>query len=621
MTILTMGIVAMLLAAAAGVAGFLVARRNAARGGTALGARLRAGLDVTSTNIVIADENLDIVYMNRTVESMLRHAQDDIRKDLPGFDVDRLVGTNIDGFHKDPSHQRRMLAALERTFESRLSLGGRTFRIIANPMKDAAGRRLGTVVEWQDLTETLAREARERERAEQERLVAMENARLRAALDNVTTNVMVADGDLRIVYMNRTVQDMMRQAQPDIRKDLPHFDVDRLLGANIDVFHRNPAHQRNLLPALTGTFRSTLKVGGRSMQIIANPVRSASGERIGTVVEWADQTDEKRVEGEVKGLVDAVLAGDLTHRIPLDGKTGFMAAISSGINTIADNLTDLVSQVKGAAAEVQQGTGDIAQGNDDLSRRTEQQAASLEQTAASMEQMTSGVTSTAENAARASTLAAEARNAAEKGGTVVQDAVRSMGGISEASRKMADIIHVIDDIAFQTNLLALNAAIEAARAGEEGRGFAVVATEVRMLAQRSAASAKEIKALIDDSLAKVEQGSTLVTNSGAVLEQIVGAVKKVSDIVSEIAAATREQSVGIDQVNTAVTHLDQLTQQNAALVEEASAASRSMAEQARSLYQLVERFDTGAARGAGRLAAAPTLRARAEADAPRERAA
>jgi PAS domain-containing protein len=277
MTTLTMAIVALLLAGAAGAAGFFAARRGRSTGGGGLEARVRAGLDVTSANIVIADENLNIVYMNRTVESMLRTAQPDIRKDLPNFDVDRLIGTNIDGFHKDPSHQRRMLAALEKTFESKLSLGGRTFRIVANPMKDTAGRRLGTVVEWQDLTETLAREAREQERAEQDRRVAMENARLRAALDNVTTNVMVADQDLRIVYMNRTVQDMMRNAQSDIRKELPHFDVEKLLGANIDVFHKNPAHQRNMLPGLTGTFRSQLRIGGRTMQIIANPVKSAAG--------------------------------------------------------------------------------------------------------------------------------------------------------------------------------------------------------------------------------------------------------------------------------------------------------------------------------------------------------
>jgi methyl-accepting chemotaxis protein len=602
MSMLTIVIIALLLVLAAG-GGWVLGRRGSA---ALPDIRIRAGLDATSANIVIADENLDIVYVNRTVEAMMRNAQADIRKALPAFDVDRMIGTNIDSFHKDPSHQRRLLGALERTFESKLSLGGRTFRIVANPMKDASGRRLGTIVEWQDLTETLAREALERQRAEEDHRIAMENARLKQALDNVTTNVMVADQDLRIVYMNRTVRQMMTQAQADIRRDLPDFDVDRLMGANIDVFHRNPAHQRAMIPALTGTFTSALKIGGRTMQIIANPVRGENGERLGTVVEWADQTEEKRAEEEINGLVASVVAGDLTHRIALDGKSGFIAAISAGINTIADNLTDLVRQVKAAAAEVQQGTGDIAQGNDDLSKRTEQQAASLEQTAASMEEMTSGVTSTAENAARASTLASEARNAAEKGGAVVQEAVQSMGGINDASRRMADIIHVIDDIAFQTNLLALNAAIEAARAGEEGRGFAVVATEVRMLAQRSAASAKEIKTLIDDSIARVEQGSAHVTNSGAMLEAIVGAVKKVSDIVSEIAAASREQSVGIDQVNTAVTHLDQLTQQNAALVEEASAASRSIAEQSQSLYQLVERFDVGDGRGAsGRVVARP----------------
>jgi methyl-accepting chemotaxis protein len=260
---------------------------------------------------------------------------------------------------------------------------------------------------------------------------------------------------------------------------------------------------------------------------------------------------------------------------------------------------------------VSRGAEEISEGNTNLSQRTEEQASSLEETASSMEQMTSTVKQNADNASRASQLAGAARDQADKGGSVVSHAVRAMTEINDASRKIVDIIGVIDEIAFQTNLLALNAAVEAARAGEQGRGFAVVASEVRSLAGRSATAAKEIKGLIQDSVKKVEEGSSLVTQSGQTLDQIVIAVKKVSDIIGEIAGASHEQSAGIDQVNKAVMQLDEMTQQNAALVEEASAASQSMAGQARSLIEVMERYQVSKEITAAAIAAA------GQAEAPR----
>ena len=236
------------------------------------------------------------------------------------------------------------------------------------------------------------------------------------------------------------------------------------------------------------------------------------------------------------------------------------------------------------------GAEEISAGNANLSQRTEEQSSSLEETASSMEEMTSTVKQNADNAGQANQLAIAARDQAEKGGAVTAKAVRAMADINEASRRIADIIGVIDEIAFQTNLLALNAAVEAARAGEQGRGFAVVASEVRSLAGRSATAAKEIKDLIQDSVRKVQDGSLLVTQSGQTLEQIVSSVKKVSDIVAEIAAASREQSAGIEQVNRAVMQMDELTQQNAALVEQATAASQGMADQARELNEMMARY-------------------------------
>lgn len=290
------------------------------------------------------------------------------------------------------------------------------------------------------------------------------------------------------------------------------------------------------------------------------------------------------------GQVAARVAdGDLTSRIEetSQDETGQLLLSMKNMN---ENLKDMVGKINESASSVAAGASQISAGNNNLSQRTEEQAASLEETASSMEELTSTVKQNADNARQANQLAAAARAQAEKGGEVVGRAIDAMGGINSASKKIADIIGVIDEIAFQTNLLALNAAVEAARAGEQGRGFAVVAGEVRNLAQRSASSAKEIKDLIGDSVQKVEDGSKLVEQSGQTLGEIVGAVKKVSDIVAEIAAASQEQSSGIEQVNKAVMQMDEVTQQNAALVEEAAAASKSMEEQAQSLREMMANF-------------------------------
>jgi methyl-accepting chemotaxis protein len=408
-----------------------------------------------------------------------------------------------------------------------------------------------------------------RTQIEKDREQATENSQIRAALDSVTAGVMVADSRLNVVYTNPSVETILRGAETEYRSELAR------------------------LHDLRGTHTGQLQVGDRTLRLIATPVLTADGARAGTVIEWKDRTPEVSVEKEMETMLSAVLGGDLGRRITLQGKSGFFEAMSRSVNQLADNMAEMVANVKSALNEVNRGADEISQGNANLSQRTEQQSSSLEETASSMEEMTSTVKQNADNAGQANQLAVAARDQAEKGGAVVAKAVKAMGGINEASRKIADIIGVIDEIAFQTNLLALNAAVEAARAGEQGRGFAVVASEVRSLAGRSATAAKEIKDLIQDSVKKVEDGSVLVTQSGQTLEQIVSSVKKVSDIVAEIAAASREQSTGIEQVNRAVMQMDELTQQNAALVEEATAASKGMAERARDLNAMMARYTVG----------------------------
>jgi methyl-accepting chemotaxis protein len=293
-------------------------------------------------------------------------------------------------------------------------------------------------------------------------------------------------------------------------------------------------------------------------------------------------------------IVGRIAAGDLT--VAVDTKAGDQSSLLFAMKAMRDSLVNIVSQVRTGTDTIDTASGQIASGNLDLSSRTEQQASSLEETASSMEELTSTVKQNADNARQANQLAISASEVAVKGGAVVSQVVDTMGSINASSKKIVDIIGVIDGIAFQTNILALNAAVEAARAGEQGRGFAVVASEVRNLAQRSAAAAKEIKTLIGDSVEKVDIGAKLVDQAGSTMQAIVNSIRSVTDIMSEITAASQEQISGIEQINQAIMQMDEVTQQNASLVEEAAAAAASLQEQAGNLAQVVSVFKITAAR-------------------------
>ncbi|MES2832425.1 MAG: methyl-accepting chemotaxis protein [Pseudomonadota bacterium] len=302
----------------------------------------------------------------------------------------------------------------------------------------------------------------------------------------------------------------------------------------------------------------------------------------------------KQLGGEpdyAAAIAGSIAGGDLSIAVNL--KPNDHGSMLFAMKTMRDNLSGIVTQVRTGTDTIATASSQIAAGNLDLSSRTEEQASSLEETASSMEELTSTVKQNADNARQANSLAMTASDVARKGGAVVAEVVGTMSAINESSRKIVDIIAVIDGIAFQTNILALNAAVEAARAGEQGRGFAVVASEVRNLAQRSAAAAKEIKTLIGDSVEKVDVGAKLVDQAGATMNEIVDSVKRVTDIMGEITAASQEQTAGIEQINTAITQMDEVTQQNAALVEEAAAAAESLQDQAANLSQVVSIFKTG----------------------------
>ncbi|MDF1719897.1 MAG: methyl-accepting chemotaxis protein [Minwuia sp.] len=470
----------------------------------------------------------------------------------------------------------------------------------------------------------------------------VETLRIKTALDNVETNVMVADIDLNIVYTNETLGEMLKTAEADIRTELPQFSAEKIIGANIDIFHKRPEHQRGMLARLSETFKTTIAVGGRSFNLVVNPIHDADQEKVGFVVEWSDITQELAIESEINGLVAAAVEGDFSQRLDLDGKVGFQRTLAEAMNrlssttseaitsvadalsglsegdltrrvdgefrglfrklqgdtnTTSQQLSQIVTDIMSAADEVSAAADEISSGTSDLSSRTEQQASNLEETAASMEEMASTIKQNAENAQQANQLSSSAREVAMRGGSIVENAISAMSRIEDSSQKVSDIIGVIDEIAFQTNLLALNAAVEAARAGDAGKGFAVVASEVRTLAQRSSQAAKDIKGLIVDSGAQVKDGVELVNNTGKSLGEIVDSIKRLSDIVSEISAASNEQATGVEEINRAVSQMDEMTQQNAALVEESAASAKTLLEQSRGMRQRMTYFTVGEGTG------------------------
>ncbi|MCF7745861.1 methyl-accepting chemotaxis protein [Aeromonas veronii] len=448
-----------------------------------------------------------------------------------------------------------------------------------------------------------------------------ENQLVRKALDCASTNVMIADTNLDIIYMNEAVTGMLNQAETDIKKELYSFNANQLMGANIDSFHKNPGHQRAMLAKLNSTYRTQIQLGGRTFSLIANPVFNDTGERLGSVVEWADRTKEVMIEKEMSDIVQAVINGELHRRMELAGKSGFFQAMGEGINQIADvidstlndvirivqclakgdltqqieadypgvfgttkdalnttiaSLTKIVTEVRGASDNLSSAAEQVSATAQSISQSSSEQASSMEETSASIEQMSASINQNTDNAQVTDGMASKAAKEAVEGGEAVKLTV-------DAMKQIARRIGIIDDIAYQTNLLALNAAIEAARAGDHGKGFAVVAAEVRKLAERSQVAAQEIGELASSSVEMAEK-------AGRLLDQMVPSINKTSDLVQEISAASNEQSTGVSQINLAMSQLSQVTQQNASCSEELAATAEEMSSQAEQLQLAMEFF-------------------------------
>lgn len=474
-----------------------------------------------------------------------------------------------------------------------------------------------------------------REHAEESAYQLDQSRQLQSAMDQISSNVMIADSNLIVNYMNTSMHEFFKDKESVLKAELPKFDASDLIGQNIDVFHKEPSHQRTMLNQLKEPYTASIQVGHTHLEIYAIPVFNRAGLRTSTVAEWRDKTAEvqlvvevnsaveaaqqglldkridlSRVEGVTKQLSEsindliiavekpinaavevaiALAEGDLTKRIEGDYQ-GRFGAMKDSLNTAVDNLNSMMIETRQATTSVHEGSRQIYDGSMALNDRTQQQAASIEETASSMEEMTSAVKQNADNAQQAATLTHTTATQAQAGVKVMHNAIESMEQINTSSQKINDIIGLIDSIAFQTNLLALNAAVEAARAGEHGRGFAVVAGEVRNLAGKSSDAAKDIRILIEDTVKKVSEGTLHVKGSGTALNEIVESIGKVNQIIEEIASSSNEQSIGVSQVNQAITEIDGAVQQNAALVEETAATSEELGKMSEKMSQNIAQF-------------------------------
>lgn len=555
--------------------------------------RINQALDNVTTGVLIADNHNKIIYINRSAQQLFAEIEESVRKTIPGFQAYHLVGEPIDIFQRRSEQQFDFSDNTKNVQRLLITIGHLKLDASLAPVINADNQRLGWVTELRDRTAEIA--------TEQE----VETVISAAAQGNFEKRIELANksgffrklGDMinrNLDYNHQIIEELMQVFSAIARGDLTKTMTNNYVGSleqlkedvNATVFTltqvMNEIKQAADI-ASQGNFNQRIELSDK------HGFFKMLSETLNQILDYNRQMIE-----ELRQVFSAIAKGDLTQTITKEYQ-GTLALLKDDVNMTVAKLIEVMDTVKQAAETVSHAAEEISQGNTNLSQRTEQQSASLEETAASMEQMTGTVQQSANNTRKASELSNTASRQAQRGGEVVNAAVIAMEGINDSSKRVTDIIGVIDNIAFQTNLLALNAAVEAARAGDQGRGFAVVANEVRQLAQRSASSAKEIKGLIQESLGKVNEGTTLVNNSGEVFKEIMFAIQSVTVINAEIAAAGQEQLAGIHQVNKAVNQMEEMTQQNAALVEEATASSEQMQDQAENLKKHVAFFKTGQA--------------------------
>lgn len=522
----------------------------------------------------------------------------------------------------------QIIGSLKKAADIARSIAGGNFSNTIEPgADDETGRLLKSLDSMQSQL---------RQQIAEERQKSIESGRIKQALDNVQTNVMVINSSFEIIYLNGSLMTTFRARQNEFKLALSEFESEGLVGNSIDIFKTIKSLNRHQLMQLGVTSVADEEIGNLTFRITANRILDDEGNKIGVVLEWDDRTEQLKIENSINKIVHQAQSGNLSGRLQIAKEgNGFAGRLAGSINDLldvneqvvgdvgrvlsalakgeltetvsrtyqgsfnelkqnanetVDQLKDVISKIRHSAESMRDNVGDIVDGNKSLKQRTGEQANNIEKTAASMEEITGTVRRNGENVDEANLLAKKAKDQAEKGGNAVLNTTQAMAEINKASAKITDITTVIEEIAFQTNLLALNAAVEAAHAGEQGRGFAVVATEVRDLAQRSSEAAKRINVLIKDTANKIEEGSQLVDVSGHHLDEIILTVSKVSQHMDEISSAGAEQTIGMDQVNNAVIQFDNSLQQNTSLVSKTSDVSGSLLEESQKLSNLVAYF-------------------------------